>query len=74
MSQDNHEYQAELEQLKNLDYSYNKVSSSRFLFYVQVIGFLALLFTVFFELWANRYQGKPDIEIQSSTFYTPEYK
>lgn len=74
MSQNNQEYQQELEQLKNLDYSYNKVSSSRFLFYVQVIGFLALLFTVFFELWADRYKGKPDVEIQSSTLYTPEYK
>ncbi|UAY54629.1 hypothetical protein [Arachidicoccus terrestris] len=74
MSHENHEYQQELEKMKNMDYSYNKVSSSRFLFYVQVIGFVLLLFTVFYELWANRYQGKPDIEIQSSTLYTPEYK
>lgn len=74
MSHVNHEYQQELEKMKNMDYSYNKVSSSRFLFYVQVIGFVLLMFTVFYELWANRYQGKPDIEIQSSTLYTPEYK
>jgi len=74
MSHENHEYQQELEKMKNMDYSYNKVSSSRFLFYVQVIGFVLLMFTVFYELWANRYQGKPDIEIQSSTLYTPQYK
>ncbi|HTN38255.1 MAG TPA: hypothetical protein VL053_14340 [Arachidicoccus sp.] len=74
MSQENHEFNQELEKMKNMDYTYNKVSSSRFLFYVQVIGFMALLFTVFYELWTFRYQGKPDIEIQSSTLYTPEYK
>jgi hypothetical protein len=74
MSHENHEYQQELEKMKNMDYSYNKVSSSRFLFYVQVIGFVLFMFTVFYELWANRYQGKPDIEIQSSTLYTPQYK
>ncbi|SDZ82502.1 hypothetical protein SAMN05192529_102161 [Arachidicoccus rhizosphaerae] len=74
MSHENHEYQQELEKMKNMDYGYNKVSSSRFLFYVQVIGFVLFMFTVFYELWANRYQGKPDIEIQSSTLYTPQYK
>ena len=74
MSHENLEHQQELEKMKNMDYSYNKVSSSRFLFYVQVIGFVLLLFTVFYTLWANRYQGKPDIEIQSSTLYTPQYK
>ena len=74
MSHENHEYQQELEKMKNMDFAYNKVSSSRFLFYVQVIGFLAFLFVVFYQLYLNGYQGKPDIEIQSSTSYTPEYK
>lgn len=74
MTQQNSAYEQELEKLKNQDYNYNRVSSSRFLFYLQVIGFLALLLTTFYELYANGYKGKPDIEIQSSTLYTPEYK
>ena len=67
-------YEIELERLKNQDYAYNKVSSSRFLFYLQFVGSLILFLTACYVLWTNRYQVKPDVEIQSSTLYTPEYK
>lgn len=70
---DNH-YEAELEHLKNQDFAYNKVSSSRFLFYLQLAGSVLLFLTACYVLWTNRYQGKPNVEIQSSTLYTPEYK
>ena len=74
MTNQDQAYQEELEKLKNQDYAYNKVSSSRFLFYVQVIGFVAFMLTACYVLWTTRYKGKPDIEIQSSTLYTPQYK
>ncbi|MDE1192584.1 MAG: hypothetical protein PW786_10665 [Arachidicoccus sp.] len=74
MSYTDSNYNVELEKLKNTDFAYNKVSSSRFLFYLQLFGTLILLFTTFYVLWTHRYTGKPDVEIQSSTLYTPEYK
>lgn len=74
MSHADSNYEAELERLKNQDYAYNKVSSSRFLFYLQFIGSVILFVAACYVLWTNRYQGKPDVEIQSSTLYTPEYK
>ncbi|HEY0297589.1 MAG TPA: hypothetical protein VGB84_00065 [Arachidicoccus sp.] len=74
MSHTDNNYAQELEQLKNQDFAYNKVSSSRFLFYLQLFGTLIFFVTACYVLWTNRYQGKPDIEIQSSTLYTPVYK
>lgn len=74
MSHHDSQYAAELEQLKNQDFAYNKVSSSRFLFYLQFLGGLVVFFTMCYVLWTHRYKGKPDVEIQSSTLYTPEYK
>ena len=74
MSQENHEIQESLEQNKEKEFGYNWVSSSRFLFYVQVFCMIAFLLGGCYRLYNQRYKGKPDIEIQSSTKYTPEYK
>lgn len=62
------------EKLLESDFRYNRVSSSRLLFYLSVFALFVFLFAGCFQLYKNRYKGKPDIEIQSSTKYTPEYK
>jgi hypothetical protein len=58
----------------NKDITKNWVNSSRFLFYLQVFCILAFVLGGCYRLYNQRYKGKPDIEIQSSTKYTPEYK
>ncbi len=64
-----------LEQVENeKDFTKNWVNSSRFLFYLQVFCILSFIFGGCYRLYNERYKGKPDIEIQSSTKYTPEYK
>jgi len=64
----------EVESNKEKDFKYNWVSSSRFLFYVQLFCVAAFLLGGCYNLYQHRYKGKPDIEIQSSTEYTPKYK
>lgn len=56
------------------DVRYNWVSSSRFLLYLSLFATIIFLLATCVKLFNNRYKGKPDIEIQSSTKYTPEYK
>lgn len=52
----------------------NLVTSSRFLFYVQVFCILAFVLGGCYKLYNHRYKGKPDVEVQKSSQYTPEYK
>ena len=65
-------HQEEKEQSK--DFTKNWVSSSRFVFYLSVFALVAFIFGGCYKLYEKRYKGKPDVEIQSSTKYTPEYK
>ncbi|RFM28567.1 hypothetical protein [Deminuibacter soli] len=64
----------DIEEIKEKDIRYNRVSSSRFLFYVQVFCILAFVLGSCAQLYRSHYQGKPDIEVQGSTKYVPEYK
>ncbi|MFY8128675.1 MAG: hypothetical protein ACOVMM_09880 [Chitinophagaceae bacterium] len=59
---------------KNNDFTANWVNSSRFLFYLQVTCLVVFLLGACARLYTQRYKGKPDIEIQGSSKYTPEYK
>lgn len=56
------------------DFTNNWVNSSRFLFYLQVFCILAFVLGGCYRLYNQRYKGKPDVEIQSSSEYTPKYK
>jgi len=70
MSQHNHTEEQEV----NLDFTKSWVNSSKFLFYLTVICILAGLVGNSIRLYQCRYKGHPDVEIQSSTQYKPEYK
>lgn len=59
---------------KHKDFTHNWVSSSRFLFYVQVFCILAFILGGCYNLYKHRYKGKPEVEIPSSTLYNPQYK
>jgi hypothetical protein len=56
------------------DFTKNWVNSSRFVFYVSVFAILAFLFGASIKLNQQSYKGKPDVEVQSSSKFTPEYK
>jgi hypothetical protein len=64
------------QQLKenNQDFTKNWVSSSRFLFYLSIAVYIIFILGSCYRLYQQRYKGKPNIEVQGSTKYTPEYK
>ena len=58
----------------NLDFTKSWVNSSKFIFYLSVVCILSGLFGNCIKLFKSGYKGHPDVEIQSSTQYKPEYK
>jgi len=58
----------------NKDFTKNWVNSSRFLFYLQVFCILSFVLGGCYKLYKSRYKGNPEIEVQSSSKYVPEYK
>jgi len=67
------EYQQELEKIQQSDFKHNWVSSSGFLFYLQVGCLIAFMFGACSMLYTKRYE-KIDVPVQESTLYTPKYK
>ena len=68
------EYQEELQKVQDKDFTHNWVSSSAFLFYLQVACILALLLGGCYKLYEKRYKGKPEVVVPENTLYTPRYK
>jgi hypothetical protein len=64
----------EIIETKQKDFAYSWVSSSRYLFYVNVLIVLALIFGGSYALWEHRYAGKPEVEVPGNTLYNPVYK
>lgn len=64
----------EIKEHEQKDFSKNWVNSSRFLFYLQVFCLLAFVAGCSFRMYHQRYKGKPTVEVQSSSKYSPEYK
>ena len=59
---------------KQKDITSNWVTSSRFLFYVQVFCIAAFLLGGCYKLYTYRYKGKPEVQVPESTLYNPKYK
>jgi len=64
----------ELKDPKLKDFAHSWVDSSVFLFYLQVFCIIALVIGGSYGLWANRYKGKPNVNVPGNTLYTPQYK
>ncbi len=64
----------EIHDEKQKDITSNWVTSSRFLFYVQLFCIAAFLLGGCYKLYNYRYTGKPKVEIPESTLYNPKYK
>jgi hypothetical protein len=69
-----HEYQQEVKKVQDKDFTHNWVTSSAFLFYLQIACVVAFIFGGCFMLSKAKYKGKPEVTVQESTLYTPNYK
>jgi hypothetical protein len=58
---------------ENKDFGRNWVSSSRFLFHIQLFAILAFALGGCYGLYNMHYKGKPKVEVPESTQYTPKY-
>ncbi|MEO6610537.1 MAG: hypothetical protein ABIT05_00315 [Chitinophagaceae bacterium] len=67
------EYKQELQKIQDKDFAHNWVSSSAFLFYLQVACIVAFVLGGCYMLYTKRFD-KPDVKVQESTLYTPKYK
>jgi len=67
------EYHEELQKVQDRDFAHSWVSSSAFLFYLQIACIVAFLFGGCYMLYTKRFD-KPEVKIQESTLYTPQYK
>jgi len=70
------EYQQELKKIQDKDFTHNWVSSSGFLFYLQVACIVAFLVGSSYMLFSKRFSknGKQNVTVQESSLYTPKYK
>ena len=64
----------EIEDDKDRDITHNWVSTSRFLFYCQLVIIAALILGGCYTMYKHRYKGKPEVEVPANTLYNPEYK
>lgn len=73
MSSHSSEYQQELQKVQDSDFTHNWVSSSGFLFYLQIACIIAFVLGSCYMLSTRRFE-KPKVPVQESTLYTPKYK
>ncbi len=64
----------EVNENESKDFTKNWVTSSRFLFFLSVFALLIFVNAGCFKLYTQRYKGTPDVEVQSSSKFKPEYK
>ena len=69
----NEEYEKELQKVQDSDFTHNWVSSSAFLFYLQVACIVAFVVGGCYMLYTKRYD-KIEVPVQESSLYTPKYK
>ncbi|HKZ65854.1 MAG TPA: hypothetical protein VJ111_05840 [Chitinophagaceae bacterium] len=73
MATPSNEYQQELQKVQDTDFTHNWVSSSAFLFYLQIACVVAFVLGSCYMLSTKRFD-KPEVPVQESTLYTPKYK
>jgi hypothetical protein len=69
----NDEYVKEVQKVQDTDFTHNWVSSSAFLFYLQVACIVAFVLGGCYMLYTKRYSN-PEVPVQESTLYNPKYK
>lgn len=67
------EYHEELQKIQDRDFTHNWVSSSAFLFYLQVFCIVAFVLGGCYMLYNKRYD-RIDVPVPESSLYNPKYK
>ncbi|MGC4034712.1 MAG: hypothetical protein QM764_02045 [Chitinophagaceae bacterium] len=67
------DYQQELQKVQDRDFTHSWVSSSAYLFYLQIACTVALVLGGCYMLSTKRFE-KPEVKVQNSTLYTPKYE
>ena len=67
------EYHEELEKIQDKDLAHSWVSSSAFLFYLQVFCIVTFVLGGCYMLYSKRYD-RINVPVQESTLYNPKYK
>jgi hypothetical protein len=73
MSSHTDDFQQELQKVQDRDFTHSWVSSSAYLFYLQVACIIALVLGGCYMLTTKRFE-KPEVKVQNSTLYTPKYE
>ncbi|WP_291914215.1 hypothetical protein [Chitinophaga sp. CB10] len=56
------------------DITVDRVSTSRFIFYVQLFCLMAFMLGGCYNLYKHHYKGKPEVAVPENTLYNPKYK
>ena len=72
MNTHSEDYQQELQKVHDRDFTHSWVSSSAYLFYLQLACVLALVLGGCYMLATKRFD-QPEVKVQNSTLYTPKY-
>jgi hypothetical protein len=67
------EFEEEQKKIQDKDFTHNWVSSSGFLFYLQIACLVAFILGGCYKLGTKRY-SKIEAPVQESSLYTPKYK
>jgi hypothetical protein len=59
---------------KDQDFAHNWVSSSRFIFRLQLFAVVAIILSACVAQYQHRYKGKPKVNVPENTLYNPKYK
>lgn len=59
---------------KDKDFAHNWVSSSKFIWKLQIFAAVVIILSACVAQWQHRYKGKPKVNVPENTLYNPKYK
>jgi hypothetical protein len=66
--------QQEIIENKDKDFAHNWVSSSKFIWFCQILVVVAIILSACVAQYNHRYKGKPVVNVPANTEYNPTYK
>lgn len=66
--------QQEIIENKEVDFAHNWVSSSKFIFRMQLFAVVVIILSACVAQYQHRYKGKPKVNVPENTLYDPKYK
>ena len=66
--------QPEIIENKENDFSHSWVSSSKFIWFCQILVVVVIILSACVAQYTHRYKGKPEVNVPANTLYNPTYK